>query len=121
MARELTPTESRQIEGKRKAPGSRPQYYDSGTRNFVQVSRDFETLTLLLPVSFRARLGQYLTLLRVANVGPSTMDELRQEFTAARNRDLIATASTYGSLVTAYEEIRSLLTSSSSGFEDVQE
>lgn len=119
--RDLTEAENRQVAGKRKPPGTRPAYLNSGTGEYNQISEDFETLTLLLPVGFRARIGQYLTLSRVASTGPSTMDELRTEFLSSRNRDLQTTTDSYGAIVTAYEDIRSRLQAAASGFEDVPE
>lgn len=121
MPRLLTPAESQRIQGKRKAEGSRPTYFDAGTSEFVPISRDFETLTLLLPIAFRARIGQYLTALTVANAGPSTMAELRREWLTARHADLNTVADSYGALVTSYESIRQGFMDAGSGFEDVLE
>lgn len=119
MPRELTVAEQQRIQGKRKA--ERPSYFNAGTSEFVAISRDFETLTLLLPLAFRARLGQYLTALTVATTGPSTMTELRQEWLTGRQADLTDIVQSYGTIVTAYTEIRQGFIDAASGFEDVTE
>lgn len=119
--RQLTPEESRRIAGKRKPDGQRPKYYDASSAQFVEISTDFETLVLLLPLAFRARIGQYLTALYAANVGPSTMDELRQEWLTKRYADLNDAADAYGPVVTSYNDIRAKLIDAGVGFEDVVE
>jgi hypothetical protein len=119
--RQLTQEEARRIAGKRKPDGQRPRYYDASTAKFVEVTTDFETLVLLLPLAFRARIGQYLTALYAANIGPSTMDELRTEWLTKRHTDLDSSADAYGATVTSYEDIRAKLIEAGVGFENVVE
>lgn len=119
--RELTPDEQRRIFGKRKPAGQRPRYYDANTGQFVEISFDFETFILLVPIGFRARIGQYLAAITAVDIGAGTMDDLRTKWLTQRKDTYQAAADLFGPTVTTYEDIRSDLIDAAVGFEDVSE
>lgn len=121
MSRQLTRDEEQRISGNRKPDGQRPRYFDAATAQYVEISRDFESLVLLIPIGFRARIGQYLTALTAVSNGSSPMDELRAAWLDERHADASDTASLYGPLVTAYEDIRTRLLEVATGFDDLVE
>lgn len=119
--RQLTPEERARIAGKRKPEGQRPRIYDASTGLFTEISFDFETLILLIPVGFRARIGQYLAGLLATSFVPGTLDDLRTRWLTKRHADYDSAANSYGSTVTTYADIRSDLVTATTGFEDVVE
>ncbi len=119
--RELTPDEQRRIYGKRKPAGQRPRYYDAATGLFNEISFDFETFILLVPIGFRARIGQYLAALMAGDIGSGTMDELRTTWLTQRRRTYQAASDLYGPTVTTYEDIRADLMDAAVGFDEISE
>lgn len=119
--RALTATENQRISGKRKRDGERPRVHSAQSGRMEEISFDFETLVLLIPVGFRARLGQYLTALLAMDIGGGTINDLRGEWVDDRLEDLKDVANAYGPTVTAYEDIRQKLVTAATGFESVSE
>ena len=121
MTRTLTIDERNRINPQRKAEAQRPTFYDSVTGRYTKISYDFESVTLLLPIGFRSRIGQYLTALTSGGFGPTTMTGLRTAWLDERHEDLDRVVSSYGTLVSSYDDIRAKLVEATYGFDDVTE
>jgi len=120
--KDLTPKEAKKVDSMARPNGSRPYYFDSSSATLVEITSDFEAWLILTPISVRARLANFFSTIINSKLNEwSDRSDLLNEWLKNEIDDLKTNIDNFGKLVTTYDEIRTDLTTYSSGFESVEE
>lgn len=118
--RDLSSAEAKSVDSQAKQ--ELPYYYSSTEDKLIPISRDFECWLILTPMTVRARLANFLQLVLDNDINDwSTRKSLLEEWLDNEIDDLNAELDGYDLFADTYDEIRTSLSSSNNGFEDVDE
>jgi len=120
--RRLTLDEAEQVSASAREPGERPTFYNATTRADEEISQEFEAYLILTPSSVRSEISTFFqTILDNDPNNVQLREQLLSEFLEEELRNASESQRVFSNLTEYYDSVRTSLSSSVEGFEDVTE
>jgi hypothetical protein len=120
--RTLTLEEAATVTDSARGDGDRPDFFNAQTDSEEEISQDFEAYLILTPISVRSNVSSFFQV--ILDNDPNQIDvrnTLINEYLEEEKRNELDAQRMYQQLTSYYDQVRSDLSSSIEGFEDVQE
>lgn len=120
--RTLTLEEAATVTDASRGDGDRPDFFNAQISSEAEISQEFEAYLILTPISTRSSVSSFFQV--ILDNDPNQIDvrnQLIDEFFEEEKRNELEAQRMYQQLTSYYDQVRSNLSASIEGFEDVQE
>jgi len=120
--RRLTLEEASTVSERSRDVGSRPSFYDASTRDFVEISSEFETYLILAPAQVKSDVSSlFQTVLDNDPNQAGLRSDVLTSFLDLESDNELERKRRFESLTSLYDDVRSRFITSIEGFEDLRE